>query len=439
MTPAARVQAAIDVLADIAAIPRPADALLSGFFRSRRYIGAKDRAVIAARVYQVLRRHARLSWWLERNGAEPTPRSLVIADLLLGDGETATSVFPHFDGSRYGPKRLTSDEVALTHRLAGRSLETFAMPDGVRFECPAWAESLLRERFGGRFAEEMLASLEPGSLDLRINTLKTTVDQALARLAEEGVSATPTRWSPVGIRVVGRPPLATLGSFQDGWVEIQDEGSQLVAALVDARAGHQVVDFCAGAGGKTLAMGASMQNRGRIIACDVLENRLGRAAERFRRGGLHNAETRVLSSTRDTWVRRHKRKFDRVLVDAPCSGTGTWRRNPDSRWRSLGPDLEQLQELQATLLASASRLVRRGGRLIYATCSLLSAENEAQVERFLGETGTAAGFRPLPAGNVWQTLGLGLPPFTGEYFSCTPADHGTDGFFCAIFELCATV
>lgn len=439
MTPSARIQASIDLLAEIAVTPRPADALMGAFFRARRYIGAKDRAAVADRVYGVLRRHARLQWWLTRAGASAEPRCLVLADLLLSDRETADAVGRLFDGSRYGPAPLGPDEVGLARRLSGCPLETSEMPEAVRLECPPWAEDMLRCCFGDRFAAELRAALEPAPVDLRVNTLKTSVDAALARLATEGLAVEPARWSPVGVRLAGRAPIAGLGSFQDGWIEIQDEGSQLVALLADARPGQQVVDFCAGAGGKTLALGASMQNKGRLIACDVLDNRLGRAAERFRRAGLHNVETRVLSSERDAWVRRHKRRFDRVLVDAPCSGTGTWRRNPDSRWRSLGPGLEQLVALQHALLASAARLVKPGGRLIYATCSHLPVENEDQAERFLREIGAAAGFRLLPAGEVWESLALGLPPFLGQYFQCTPAGHGTDGFFCAIFQHCATV
>jgi 16S rRNA (cytosine967-C5)-methyltransferase len=255
-------------------------------------------------------------------------------------------------------------------------------------------------------------------LDLRVNPVKTGREEAIKILAGEGIEAEPTPLSPLGLRVKGRPALASTKAFQSGLVEIQDEGSQMLALLLDAHPGHQVVDFCAGAGGKTLAIAAMMQNKGRVIACDVLERRLERAAERFRRAGLFNIETRALSTERDPWVKRHKGKFDRVLVDAPCSGVGVWRRNPDARWRVLGPGLEELVPLQGSILESAARLVKPGGRLVYATCSLLTEENEGRVEKFLA---LHPEFTLVPYGQDG-----------GRYLQLTPAVHNTDGFFGAV-------
>jgi 16S rRNA (cytosine967-C5)-methyltransferase len=216
--------------------------------------------------------------------------------------------------------------------------------------------------------------------------------------------------------------------LKNGSVEIQDEGSQLVALMVDAKPGQRVVDFCAGAGGKTLAIAAQMQNKGRIIACDVLASRLKRGTERFRRAGLHNIAIRPLKDERDPWVKKHKDSFDRVLVDVPCTGTGTWRRNPDQRWRSLGPGLEKLLPLQAGILDSAARLVKPGGRLIYATCSLLPEENENQIEKFLA---THAEFRVIPYRDIYKEK---LSSAHTDYLSLTPAQHGTDGFFAVAME-----
>jgi 16S rRNA (cytosine967-C5)-methyltransferase len=256
----------------------------------------------------------------------------------------------------------------------------------------------------------------------------------LAALRAMGLEARASRMAPYGIRLGQRLSLTSLPMLRSGEVEIQDEGSQLVAMLVGARPGERVVDFCAGAGGKTLAIAAQMNNRGHIVACDVLEARLKRSTERFRRAGFHNIETRLLASETDRWVKRHKLSFDRVLIDAPCSGTGTWRRNPDARWRELdeGLGLANLVPLQARILASAARLVKPGGRLVYATCSMLTEENEAQVTAFLA---AHPAFRVVPLQEVAPQLGSSAH---ADYLSLTPARHDTDGFFAAVLQREAT-
>ena len=431
MTPGARLQAAIELLSDIAATPRPADAVAGAYFRSRRYIGAKDRSAVAETVYGVLRRHARLEWWLLRAGcADPSDaRARIIAYAILGESRTAESVARLFDGAQFTAPPFSDAETRVAQALDRHTLDHPQMPEAAQVECPAWAEPALRRVLGGRFRTELEALTGTAPLDLRVNPLRASREQVLAGLAAAGLTARPCRLSPLGVRVEGRPPIAGLELFRSGAIEIQDEGSQLVAFLADARPGHQVVDFCAGAGGKALAMAASMENRGRMVACDVLGNRLKRAAERLRRAGLHNVETRALSSARDPWVKRHKGRFDRVLVDAPCSGTGTWRRNPDSRWRQLGPGLDKLLPLQAELLDSAARLVKPGGRLVYATCSMLAEENEDQIERFLAGH---PDFSPLPLTEIWPQV-IGTPsPMEGPWLRLTPARHDTDGFFAAV-------
>jgi len=266
---------------------------------------------------------------------------------------------------------------------------------------------------------------------LRVNLLKA--DRATARraLAGEGVDVAPTPWSPVGLRLNERVALGGLAAFKDGLVEVQDEGSQLTALLVDARPGMRVVDFCAGAGGKTLALAAGMANRGKLVACDVSARRLERAVRRLRRAGVGNAERRVLTSERDKWVKRHAGGFDRVLVDAPCLGTGTWRRNPGDKWRVTPEDLADLVVRQQQILRGAARLVQPGGRLVYATCSVLREEDEAQAEAFLA---AEPEFSVVPAARAWhETIG-GAAPGSYRYLRLTPARHGTDGFFVAIFE-----
>ena len=369
------------LLTEVEAAARPVDAVTSGWFRNRRDLDEADRGAILETLYALLRHRARLGWMLAR----------------LGRADTVQN--------------------RLTLWLAGK-LDDADMPETVRLEIPDWAEAPLRQRFGADFAAEMAATLLPPPLDLRVNPVKTSREAVLRELKGLGVVAEATRLSPLGIRIAERLSLTRLPGLKTGEIEIQDEGSQLVAGLVDARPGDRVVDFCAGAGGKTLALAAQMQNRGKVVACDVNEARLKRAAERLRRAGLHNVETRVLSSETDRWVKRHKAGFDRVLIDAPCSGTGTWRRNPDARWRAPDLGLAGLVALQGRILASAARLVRPGGRLVYATCSVLTEENEAQVAAFLAAT---------PAFRL-------VPQAAGDFLSLTPLQHGTDGFFGAVLE-----
>jgi 16S rRNA (cytosine967-C5)-methyltransferase len=258
----------------------------------------------------------------------------------------------------------------------------------------------------------MAAMMSQAPLDLRVNTIKSTREDVLAELKDDGFDAHAGAISPLCIRVFGRPQIAQHRLFKEGCIEIQDQGSQMVAVVADAKPGEQVADFCAGAGGKTLALGASMKNKGRLVAMDVLGGRLMRAKERFRRAGLHNIETRELTSERDKFVKRHQEHFDLVLVDAPCTGTGTWRRDPDKRWRQLGPGISTLVPLQKNILESAERMVKPGGRLVYATCSLLPEENELQVDEFLK---THADFER-----------------SRDYLKLTPAEHDTDGFFAAV-------
>jgi 16S rRNA (cytosine967-C5)-methyltransferase len=274
----------------------------------------------------------------------------------------------------------------------------------------------------------MAALAKPAPLDLRVNLLKTDRQQAQAALAAEGWEARPMELSPWGLRIDGRRPITTGPAFMSGLVEIQDEGSQLVAAMVGAEPGMRVVDWCAGAGGKTLALAGMMANRGQIVACDVSAPRLDGAVRRLRRAGVHNVERHLLEAG-DKWLKRRAGGFDRVLVDAPCTGTGTWRRNPDARLRLQERDLVELVPKQAGILDHAQSLVRKGGRLVYATCSLLEEENEAQVSAFLSRH---PDFAIVP---LWRAWSLDAPaPNGGDFLSLTPARHGTDGFFAAVLE-----
>ncbi len=469
MTPGACVAAAIQLLAAIDDGRAPADDVVGNYFRRHRFAGAKDRGAISEHVYAVLRHRAALDWWIARprpndllvpsqagtqgkrrnatalgfrfrgndGGEETAPetttiaRRRMLAALALVEGWSAAEIDSACDGDRFRPAPLDAEEGSLVAALADHSIDHPDMPGPVRGNYPAWLEPHLRAALGRDLAREMAALQQPAQLDLRANLLKTERDAARAALAREGIEAMRMKLSPVGLRVFSRIPLATLDSFRRGLVEVQDEGAQLASLLVDARPGMRVVDFCAGAGGKTLALAASMENRGHLVACDVAPKRLERATERLRRAGASIVQRKPLAGPRDKWVKRHAQNFDRVLVDAPCTGTGTWRRNPDAKWRLTPKDLEELVALQAEILDSAARLVRGGGRLVYVTCSLLREENEAQVEHFLA---ARADFHLLPVAELWrERIGAELPG-TGEMLRLTPARHGTDGFFVAVLQ-----
>jgi 16S rRNA (cytosine967-C5)-methyltransferase len=422
------LQATLDLLSEVETAARPADAVTSAFFRARRELDEEDRGAVLEQLYALLRHRARLDWWLARLSCDTGPRNRLLAWQMLGEGRTPGQIKRLWDGAKFAPPALSLADQQMLATLAGGSIVHPDMPEAVRLECPAWAIAPLQRRFGADFATEMAASLQPPPLDLRVNPIKTTREATLAALKALGLRAEPTRLAPQGIRLQERLSLARLPGLKTGEIEIQDEGSQLVALLLDARPGERVVDFCAGAGGKTLAVAAQMKNKGHIVACDVNEARLKRCAERHRRAGLHNVETRLLASETDRWVKRHKAGFDRVLVDAPCSGTGTWRRNPDARWRAPELGLEALVALQARILASAARLVKPGGRLVYATCSVLCEENEAQVASFLAAT---PDFSLVPLRDAAPFLAGSMD---ADQLSLTPARHGTDGFFATVLQ-----
>jgi 16S rRNA (cytosine967-C5)-methyltransferase len=432
VTPSARIAAAIELLAAIEAAPRkPADAVANDFFRNRRFIGSGDRRSISERCWAVIRARRRLDWWLQQAGGRTNPRLLVAAQLLL-TGWSLDGVAQGFSGGQFGPTHLTQAERVMLGKLETHTLDHETMPLAVRLEVPDWVLPHLQTRFGDQLEAEMVAMGEPAPLDLRVNILKGSRDEAIAALAGESIEAAPTPLSPWGLRIAGRRLVSSGAAFQSGLVEIQDEGSQILAALVDARPQMRVADWCAGAGGKTLALAMTMQNGGHIVACDVSVPRLDGAVRRLRRAGVHNVE-RHLIEPGSKWSKRRAASFDRVLVDAPCTGTGTWRRNPDARSRLVERDLLELVDKQAGILAAAARLVRAGGRLVYATCSVLPQENEAQVETFLA---AHPEFAVVPLAQAWPEAAYlsGPPPCQGPYLRLTPLQHGTDGFFGAVLQ-----
>ncbi len=444
MTPGARASAAIEILTRIdSGESPPADKAMADWGRGARYAGSKDRGAVAGMVYGVLRRRGQIDWWLKRlaalePGETPSARLRLVIWLALGEGWRLTDMEASFTAAQHSASPIDQREKRILIELG--SQEGFSLacqPVAVEGNLPEWLEEPVTALYGEDMARQLSAHGEEAPVDLRVNGLKGDRETLIARLAAEGIAAEPTPLSPIGLRLKERRPLTGLASFKEGLFEPQDEGSQLAALLCDARPKGQVVDFCAGAGGKTLALAAAMENSGRIVACDVSEARLKRAAQRLKRAGAFTVERRHMSTERDKWIKRRAGRFDggfdRVLVDAPCTGSGTWRRNPDQKWKMTEADVEALTAKQSAILDSAARLVAKGGRLVYVTCSLLEAENEARVAAFLAER---QDFFAHPMAEIWAESIGDAAPYPGkadaENLRLTPADHGTDGFFVAV-------
>ena len=396
----------------------PADARLSAYFRDNRKLGVHDRAFIAETCYAILRRRR----FLEHLAPGASPRRLVLACLVRLNGI----------GTRELEPLLRPIEVAWVREL--KAQPTGELPPAVQAELPDWLWERLAAQYGEEEALAMARFLQQTApLDLRVNILKATRDAVLERLRAEGISAEAMPISPLGIRLAEKVALHRHPLFLDGSIEVQDEGSQVLAYLVAPRRGEMVADFCAGAGGKTLALGALMHNSGRLYAFDVSERRLANLKPRLARSGLSNVHPQLIANERDQKLKRLAGKFDRVLVDAPCSGLGTLRRNPDLKWRQKPRDIEELTAKQAAILAAAAKLVKAGGRLIYATCSLLTEENEGIVEAFLAQR---ADFRLCDATEILAHHKIAID--SGAYLRLLPHKHGTDGFFGAVLERRAT-
>lgn len=419
MTPAARVRAAIEILDALNTTGMPADRFIRDWFRKRRYAGAKDRAAVAERVFDVLRHCSSFAWRMQSD----TARALVIAS-LLHEGETPESIRALFSGQGYGPPPLSEQEIqAINLPPEGEP------PLHVKGEYPRWLEPELRRAFGRRLLDEMCALQSRALIDLRVNTLKANRSDVLKQLRSEKYDASATRYSPLAIRIpAGITGLEKTRLFASGGFEFQDEASQIAALLGDAKPGMRVLDLAAGAGGKSLAIAAQMKNEGEVLAFDDNPARLKPLAERAARAGA----TCISIVEKRGGPKWGNGKFDRVLVDAPCSGTGTWRRQPELRWRLTPERLKELKKTQAWLLDDAARHTKAGGRLIYATCSILPSENQEQVAAFMARY---SDFAIRPAREIWgAAIGPEAPPDLGEFFRATPLTTGTDGFFAAILE-----
>ena len=402
------------VLAQLLRFDHPADAVVSRYFREHRELGHADRGFVAETVFAVLRRQRSLT---ARCGEPVTPRRLLLAALAVVRGWSLRE---------FAPVLKAAEEPWLAEVKA---FQDERLPPAVRDDMPDWLHALLVAQYGEENVPRLVRAMNQAApLDLRANTLKTGRDDLRVALAADGIVAEPTPYSPIGLRLRDKPALAKHPLFLGGHFEVQDEGSQLLGALLEARRGEMVVDFCAGAGGKTLLIGAQMRNTGRLYAFDVSDKRLSNLKPRLARSGLSNVHPVRIEHERDAKVKRLAGKMDRVLVDAPCSGLGTLRRNPDLKWRQDETAVAELNAKQTAILAAAATLVRPGGRLVYATCSLLTAENEAVVQDFLAKH---PDFCLRPASEILAKQGITLD---GEMLRLLPHLHDTDAFFAAVLE-----
>src|SRR6195952_5377121 len=425
MTPSARLSAAIELIETIDAQRVPAAKALQEWGTAHRYAGSGDRAAISGLIWDGLGRRAASAWLME----EDTPRARVLGMLKLERGMDADAIAALCDGGRFAPQPLSEAERAA---LDGRSLA--GSPAHIAGDYPEWLEPYLAEVFGDDRAAEAAAMASRAPLDLRVNTLKAKPEKMLASLAHLG--ARPTPWSPLGLRIelgadARNPGIHAEEAFIKGGIEVQDEGSQLATLLSAARPGEQVIDLCAGAGGKTLALAAMMQGKGRLIATDHDKRQLAPIYERLSRAGIHNADVRAPKGDADTLV-DIKASADLVVIEGPCTGTGTWRRNPDAKWRMRPGALEVRLKDQAAVLDRAVPLVKSGGRIAYITCSVLAEENGEQVRSFLARH---PAFSIQPPEQTASVLWDKAEDFaaaalqTPEGWLMTPRRTGTDGVF----------
>ncbi len=411
----AQLTAATTAIRSVLSMEYPADAVLRRFFRENPLLGANDRAFVAETVFGVLRH----KFYLECLMDLVTPRALLFAYLAKFQGMNLRELTPHVSESEV--KWLTTI----------KSIAVDKQPLAVQAEFPIWLVEKLQAFMSDVDILDLGRSLQqPASLDLRVNTIHAKRDNVLEMLKQDGFEAEATPYSPVGIRITGKPAINRHSLFLSGHIEVQDEGSQILGYLLAPKRGDMVVDFCAGAGGKTLLLGALMNSKGRLYALDTSEKRLNNLKPRLKRSGLSNLHAQRISNENDLKVKRLAGKIDRVLVDAPCSGLGTLRRNPDLKWRQSPESVQELKQKQAAILAASANLLKPGGRLVYATCSFLLEENQEIIEQFLA---THPKFSLLSCTELLTQQKIPLE--TGEFLQLSPKSHGTDGFFAAALTI----
>lgn len=421
MHPRTLLELCAQLLERVLRFEQPADAVLASYYRENKGLGPRERSTLSDTVYSVLR-HKPLYEHLAASGGGSMARRLAI----LG-----------FAGARdFLTAALSEDEARWLARCD--AIDQSSMPEGLRHQMPVWLAETLKARLGDGFWPLVRSLKQPAALDLRVNALRARRGGVQAELAKAGLISLPCPYSPWGLRLEGKPSLARVDLFQNGSIEVQDEGSQLLSLLVEARRGEMVVDFCAGAGGKALALAATMRNTGRVYALDTSAHRLEGIKPRLARSGISNVHLMVIAHERDDRLQRLAGKVDRVLVDAPCSGLGTLRRHPDLQWRQTPKDIAALAGRQINILAAAASLVKPGGRLVYATCSLLDVEDEAIADSF-GQS--HPDFKPVDAQQALQRQGVAdaeaLCERSGNGVTrmrLWPHRHQTDGFFAAIWQ-----
>lgn len=414
----AKIQSAITMLDVFFESSAPFDIVMAKFFKNNKWIGGHDRREIAEFSYNIFRNYEKLKF-LTSKITEHFGRFFVLAYLKKIEGYSSKKIEEILSGREFGPKKLTDFE----HKFIEKLEKISDFPDNIALNYPLWMEQFFRKAFQNNFEDEMRSLNEKAFVDLRINTLKSNRKEVEKLLADSNFEFEKTKLSVNGIRILNGRISRNHPMIKNGFAEIQDEGSQLIAEICNASSKDTVIDFCAGAGGKSLAISAWMNNKGRILALDKYVERLEHAKIRFRRANVNNVLCQEVSGK---WIKRHKECADVVLVDAPCSGTGTWRRNPDMRAKFQKKDLEELLEVQADILATASSLVKKNGRLVYSTCSVLFEENEDQVARFLNA---------FPNFEVVKIHLRDLKNiFSGNYLRLSPFRNGTDGFFAACLE-----
>jgi 16S rRNA (cytosine967-C5)-methyltransferase len=419
MHPNAVLDACADLVREALSFSHPADAVATRFFRAHRGLGPRERATLSDTLFAVLRRKLQYEHFAP-SGSGPRERRLAI----LGFGGPRDFLF----------SALTPQEKEWVQQC--EAVATADLLDRHRHNLPEWLAQPLRAQLGEQFWPLADSLLGPAPLDLRVNQLSAKRAEVQQELKAAGIASQPTPHSPWGLRVQGKPSLNRADAFTRGAIEVQDEGSQLLALLLDARRGEMVTDFCAGAGGKTLAIGASMRNTGRLYAFDTSAHRLESLKPRLGRSGLSNVHPVAIAHERDERIKRLAGKMDRVLVDAPCSGTGTLRRHPDLKWRQNQAAVDGLAAIQLAVLQSAARLLKPGGRLVYATCSLLTQENEDIAAAF---SAAQPGFTPLPVAAELDRLkvagaGALCAGEGGRFLRLWPHRHATDGFFAAVWQ-----
>ena len=439
MKDAARIAAVIDILELIDESLEegglPADAIVTSYFRNRRYAGSKDRRAVSNRVYAVLREREQLDWALKQFNHVPTARLRLIAN--LAKYKLGLFAFEDPEDDPHAPEPFDALEYDLVEELQGADWEN--VEETYITNVPQWLIPSFESKFSEKWLEETEALCHRAPLDLRVNRLKGWRKRAQESLAKEGFDCEITPMSPTGLRLRENKALQNSKTYVEGLIEIQDEAAQIASHLVDAKPGQQILDLCAGGGGKSLAVAGHMDNKGQIFATDISKRRLTSFKERAKRADMHNLQTQPLEAEgkeRKKWLRRREGHMDRVIVDVPCSGTGVWRRSPDLRWRITPERLAEMVETQKTLLNEAALCVNVGGRLIYMTCSLLPEENEAVVDAFLEANKS---FRSLNWSTVWGDVmpDVSKPESAAlkeNYLQLTPLRHDCDGFFVAILE-----